>query len=110
MDPKTQKLITDVGRYATAKGLKHFLLGIMLPANAGRSEIIIHRQELTTKMALAIALQSVHTIVDMEIETPGASKDEIKVLAAFKEDMNTLVKATDKALLAAQKKAGKVKE
>lgn len=103
MDPKIEKAIRKVATYAKAAGLPSFLMGLILPT-ADRPEIIIHREHLTTKSALMIAIQSVHTVVEMELSTPGITDGEVNVLKGFREDMNKLVRATDKALVVAQAK------
>lgn len=103
MDPKIEKAIRKVATYAKAAGLKSFLMGLIMET-MDRPEIIIHREHLTTKQALMIAIQSVHTVIDMELNTPGVTDGEINVLKGFKDDMNKLVRMTDKALLAAQAK------
>lgn len=101
------EIIKKTARYGRALGLPEFLLGVVFPASRGGksgSEIIIHLENTTVKKALMVAIRSVHTVVDMEIGTPGISAGEVRVLQSFKEEMNALVRKTDKALIAAQAK------
>lgn len=112
MDPKLQEALKKVARLARTLGVPSFLLGVINTVKVQgepRSEIVIHREHLTTKAALMIAIQSVHTVVEMELDNPAISKEEMRVLKGFKDDMNALVKATDKALVAAQEKRVKSK-
>lgn len=104
MDPKIQKSLHKLATYAKAAGLPSFLMGFILHRADDRPEIVIHREHLTTKQALMIAIQSVHTVIEMEIGTSGISEGEIKVLKDFRDEMNKIVRETDKALVAAQEK------
>lgn len=102
-----QDAIKSVARIARSKGVAGFLLGIIKQVEgAGKKgyEIIVHRENLTVKQALMIALQMVHTVMDWELQNVEITRDEARVIQGFKEDLNKLVRATDKALMAAQAK------